>query len=107
MKQKIKTSGGKFRTRKVVVVFVIIGILLSVANAFVIRLTDHEVPSFEDKLLVTYPDNEVAIPTPLGIYVSGSYGDSGNCNVCLGYSTVTYYGFQVGGFGKYFYIGVE
>jgi hypothetical protein len=50
---------------------------------------------------------DTAIPTPFGIFVTGTYGDSGDCEYCDGYDIENYIGFQLGGFGTYIAIRLK
>lgn len=90
----------------IIIVLVLISTVLTIVNYSFILKTDQQIPNSGG--VMPYVDVSTEIPTPLGIYVSGSYGDYGSCSpVCLGFSIVEYHSFQLGGFGHYYNVRIK
>lgn len=77
---------------------------LTMVNYRVISQTDSSIESPGN--ITKYVDIYTRIPTPIGIYVSGQYGNA-NCETCDGYVIEEYKALQLGGLGFYTTVRIQ
>lgn len=97
---------GKSQTRLAlfsIAVFVLAGLTLSNYLFSSKQKIIIESPGDIEKYVIIY----TKIPLPVGLYVSGRYGDSRNCRLCDGFIVEQYRAILLGGFGVYATVRIQ
>lgn len=76
-------------------IFIVIIIILTFVNLFVIFITTN------DNVSLPGAQNNLSLPTPIGVIALGNYHDYGGCEICQGYREAKYLDVKIGGFGIY------